>query len=455
LSDPNNKRSDTKISFSSEAFKKYFANTTWMFIEKFFRLLVGFFVGIYVVRYLGPDNFGLFSYALSFAGLFAAISTLGLDSIVVRELVITPEKRDEILGSVFNLRIWGAILSIILVTITVLIYGEASFTIILILIFSSINLFQCLNVVEYYFQARVESKFNVYVQSASMLIAAILKVILVLTQSPLIYFVIVHALESIILSVGYVVVYRKNNLSLFKWYFNKQIAKNFIKDAWPLVLSGVVISIYMKIDQVMIKNMLNTTEVGFYAAAVKLSESWYFIPMAICTSLFPAIINAKQVSETVYLNRIQKLYDLLAAISIGIALVVTFFSEYIITIIFGIKYLPSASVLTIYIWAGVPVFLGVASSQYLINENLTKLAFYRTFIGMIINVILNIFLIPVYGINGAALATLVSYALSVFAIGFFKNTRLQLRFMLNAIFGINILKLILREINDRFKKNNS
>jgi PST family polysaccharide transporter len=117
--------------------------------------------------------------------------------------------------------------------------------------------------------------------------------------------------------------------------------------------------------------------------------------------------------------------------------------------------LPSASVLTIYIWAGVPVFLGVASSQYLINENLTKLAFYRTFIGMIINVILNIFLIPIYGINGAAFATLLSYALSVFAIGFFKNTRLQLRFMLNSIFGINILKLILREINDRFKKNNS
>ena len=148
----------------------------------------------------------------------------------------------------------------------------------------------------------------------------------------------------------------------------------------------------------------------------------------------------------------QKLYDLLSVISIVIAVIVTFLSELIITIIFGVKYLPSASVLTIYIWAGVPVFLGVASSQYLINENLTRLAFYRTFIGMIINVILNIFLIPIYGINGAAIATLISYSLSVLAIGFFKNTRQQLRFMFNSVFGINILKLITKEINTRFIK---
>jgi O-antigen/teichoic acid export membrane protein len=288
-----------------------------------------------------------------------------------------------------------------------------------------------------------------------MLVAALLKVILVLSQSTLIYFVIVYAVESIILSVGYITVYKINNLSFTNWYFNKQTTQRLIKDAWPLILSGIVISIYMKIDQVMIKNMLNSTEVGYYAATVKLSEAWYFIPMAICASLVPAVINAKQIGETIYLNRIQKLYDLLASISITIALPVTFLSEFIITMIYGIKYLPSASVLTLYIWAGVPVFLGVASSQYLINENLTKLAFYRTFIGMILNVILNLFLIPAYGINGAAIATLVSYSFSVFSIGLFKNTRSQFRFMINSVFCINILKVILREINGRIKRNHS
>jgi len=455
MPDPTDKEYTTKISFTSEAFKKYLTNTGWMFAEKFFRLGIAFLVGIYVVRYLGPDNFGILSYAVSFVGLFATISTLGLDSIVVRELVKNPNRRDELLGSVFYLRIIGAAIAITLTIITVFVLQESYFNILLITIIVTSTVFQSLNVIEYYFQARVESKFNVYVQSTSLLLASIIKAFMVLLSAPLIYFAIVYVLEFVFLSAGYFIVYKVNHLRIRDWRFKAATAVSLIKDAWPLIFSGVVIAVYMKIDQVMIKNMLNTTEVGFYAAAVKLAEAWYFIPMAICTSLFPAIINAKQINETVYLNRMQKLYDLLATISIGIAVIITFLSEFIITIIFGARYLPAASVLTIYIWAGVPVFLGVASSQYLINENLTKLAFYRTFVGMIINVILNIFLIPIYGINGSAAATLISYTLSVFAIGLFKNTRQQLKFMLYSLFGINILKLILREINDSSKKNNS
>ena len=443
---------NTKINFGSEAFKKYFTNTSWMFAEKFIRLLIAFLVGIYVVRYLGPENFGLLSYAISFVGLFATIATLGLDSILVRELVKDPTRRDELLGSVFYLRIIGAVIAVLLTIITTFILHESYFNILLITIIVTSTIFQSLNVIEYYFQARVESKFNVYVQSSSLIISSIIKALLVLFNASLIYFAIVYVIEFVLLSLGYYLVYRINNLKISGWKFKSTTAINLIRDAWPLVLSGVVIAVYMKIDQVMIKNILNTTEVGFYAAAVKLSEASYFIPMAICTSLFPAIINAKQINETIYLNRMQKLYDLLSVISIVIAVIVTFLSELIITIIFGVKYLPSASVLTIYIWAGVPVFLGVATSQYLINENLTRLAFYRTFIGMIINVILNIFLIPIYGINGAAIATLISYSLSVLAIGFFKNTRQQLRFMFNSVFGINILKLITKEINARFIK---
>ena len=446
---------NTKINFGSDAFKKYFANTSWMFAEKFIRLGIAFIVGIYVVRYLGPENFGLISYAISFVGLFATISTLGLDSIVVRELVKDPSRRDELLGSVFYLRIIGAIIAVFLTIITAFILQESYFNILLITIIVTSTIFQSLNVVEYYFQARVESKFNVFVQSSSLIISSIVKALLVLFNASLIYFAIVYVIEFILLSVGYYLVYKINNLKISGWKFKSTTAINLVKDAWPLILSGVVIAVYMKIDQVMIKIILNTKEVGFYAAAVKLSEAWYFIPMAICTSLFPAIINAKQINETIYLNRMQKLYDMLSVISIVIAVIVTFLSEFIITIIFGVKYLPSASVLTIYIWAGVPVFLGVATSQYLINENLTRLAFYRTFIGMIINVILNIFLIPVYGINGAAVATLISYSLSVLAIGFFKNTRQQLRFMFYSVLGINILKFILREINDKTKKNYS
>lgn len=438
---------DTKINFGSEAFKKYFANTSWMFAEKVIRLLIAFFVGVYVVRYLGPENFGVLSYAISFVGLFATIATLGLDSIVVRELVKDPDRRDEVLGSVFYLRIIGAVIAVILTIVTSFILKESFFNILLISIIVTSTLFQSLNVVEYYFQARVESKFNVYVQSSSLILASIIKVLLVLLSAPLIYFAVVYVLEFMFLSVGFFIVYKINDLKISNWKFKSSTAIELVKDAWPLILSGVVIAVYMKIDQVMIKNMLSNKELGYYAAAVKLSEAWYFVPMAISTSLFPAIVKAKQVSEKLYFSRLQKLYDILAWMAIAIAIPVTFLSEFIIKIIFGVKFLPAAPVLTIYIWAGVATFLGVASSQYLISENMTKLSFFRTLLGLIINVFLNLILIPIYGIVGSALATLISYTLSTISIGFSKNTSHQIIMFAKSLIFLNLFSFLFNKYN--------
>lgn len=444
---------NTKINFGSETFKRYFANTSWMFAEKIFRTLVAFFVGILVARYLGPDKFGLLNYAISFAGLFTSFANLGLDSIVVRELVKTPEKRDEILGTVFRLRIIGSIVTISLVSLTAFLINEPTFNLLLIVIIASATIFQSLGVVEQFFQSRVEAKYNVFAQSTAFFIASMLKVLLVIYNQPLIYFAVVQTLESIFLAIGYYSVYRTNKFSVIRWRYNSKTAVTLIKDSWPLVLSGVVISIYMKIDQVMIKNFMEAKDVGYYAAAVKLCEAWYFVPMAISSSVFPAIVNAKKTSEKLYLSRLQKLYDFLAFIAIAIAVPVTLLSDFIINILFGIKFQPASSVLTIYIWAGVATFLGVASSQYLITENLTKLSFYRTLIGMIVNVIMNWFLIPIYGINGAAIATLVSYSAATFSIGFNKKTYNQFTMMLKSILLINLTKEILKYVFDTKTKN--
>jgi len=172
----------------------------------------------------------------------------------------------------------------------------------------------------------------------------------------------------------------------------------------------------MKIDQVMIKNMLDAKAVGNYAIAVRLSEVWYFIPMAITNSLIPAIINAKKISEKLYYERLQKLYDLMTWLSIGISLPIMLLSTKIIELLFGIQYQEAAGVLKIYVWAGVFVFLGVASSQYLLAENYIKIEALRTVIGAIVNIILNIVLIPIYEIQGAAIATVISYFVSTFVI---------------------------------------
>ena len=432
----------TKIDFGSKAFKRYFTNTSWLLAERIVRLGINLFINLYVIRYLGPEEFGLLSYAISFASIFATISTLGLDNLLIRELVKEPDKRDALLGSAFTLKIIGAIISFALITIALLFSNDSGYTVILILIIAASTLFQTFNVIDFYFQSQVQAKFSVYVQFTSSVMLMLIKLLMIYLNAPLIWFAVAFTLESFLWAIGFSAVYKKNHLKIFSWKFNKDIALQLLKDSWPLILSGVVIAVYMKIGQVIVKKLMDDQQVGYYAAAVKLSEAWYFIPMAISTSLFPAIVNAKKVSKELYQDRMQKLYDLLAWIAIAIAVPVTFFSDLIVKILLGTEYLPSAPVLTIYIWAGVSTFLGVASSQYLINENLTKLAFYRTLIGMVVNIILNFALIPAYGIVGSAVATLVSYSLATFSIGISKNTFLQLKMMLKSIFMITAIKHI-------------
>jgi len=164
----------------------------------------------------------------------------------------------------------------------------------------------------------------------------------------------------------------------------------------------------------MIKEMLDSEAVGQYAAAVRISEAWYFIPMVICSSLFPAILNAKKQSEALYYSRLQRLYDMMVWMAIAVALPMTFLSDDIVRFLYGEAYSQSASVLMIHIWAGVFVGLGVASGKWYLSENLQQLLFLRTLCGGITNVALNIILIPVSGGLGAAIATLASQSMVCF-----------------------------------------
>lgn len=431
---------NTKIDFSSIAFKKYFANTSWLFSAKVLKLLISFFVNIYVIRYLGPEEFGLLSYAISFVGLFAAFSTLGLDNILIRELVREPENKDSLLGSALLMKLVGGFGSVVIISLVLLATSESSFNVILIFVISASTLFQTLNVIDLFFQAKVEVKFSALAQFYGMILSSVIKIVLVISGASLIYFAAITSLEYAFISIGFVAAYRKKGHKISRWKFDKKLAMSMLNDSWPLILSGLVIAVYMKIDQVLIKKMLSSSEVGYYAAAVRISEAWYFVPMAICTSLFPAIINAKKNSNVLYLNRLQKLYDILTWMSIAIAVPITIFSGLIISVLLGPEYTPSAAVLTIYIWAGIPVFLGVASSQFLINENLTKVSFYRTLAGMVINVILNLIFIPLWGIIGSALATLISYTIATFSIGFSRKAGSQFGMMMKSVLLITLFK---------------
>ena len=393
-----------------DGFKRYFSNTGWMFGGQGITLLVSFFIGAWVTRYLGPSNYGAMSYALAFVGLFAFISDLGSGAILNRELVKHREKRDELMGTAFRLKLIGGIISMTLVIIVAFLIKTSPLVRLLIIIFSASSILQVINVISFYFQARVEAKKNVQVRAIATLISAALKVLIILSGKGIIFLVIVYLLDLVWQGIGFIIQYRQEGLRLRDWYFKSKLAKRIWKSSWPLMLAAAAGYIYSKIDQVMIGLMLNNLEVGLYAAAVKLSEVWYFIPGIISVSLFPAIVNARQSNQVSYHQRLRGLYTLMTTISLAIVVPVALLAKPLILWLYGIKYLASVPVLQIYIWSNLALFLWIALSQYLMAEDKVRTIFFVNIFAMIINVGLNLILIPIMGIRGAALATLISYS---------------------------------------------
>ena len=293
---------------NNQGFMKYFKNTSWLFGEKILRMVVGLFVGIWVARYLGPEQFGLFSYAQSFVALFSIIATLGLNSIVVRELVKKEIDKNILIGTSFIMMFFASLFVIGLLFIATFFTSNDTYTNILIFILASATIFQSFNVIDFYFQSKVLSKFVVYSNIIMLFLSSILKIVLILINAPLISFVWVVLFDSIILALGFIYFYKKNHQEFKNWKFDKKIAFFLLKDSYPLIIAGVINSIYMKVDQVMIKEILDNTQVGYYSAAVRLSEVWFGIGVIICNSVFPAIVNAKKVSKEFYYQRIYKLF---------------------------------------------------------------------------------------------------------------------------------------------------
>lgn len=403
-----------KDAYSHAGFRKYFNNSSWLLSERMLRMATNLFVGIYVINYLGPQKFGELSYAQSFVGLFTAIAMLGLDGIVVRELVKSPDRQNMVLGTAFWMKIAGALLAISVITLATQFSGSTDEEHLLIFLICAALLFQPADVIDFFFQARVQSRRVVYAQLVQLLTSSVLKLVLIWIGASLVWFAAVIVLDGAVLALGLFTSYLLTGRSALPWRFDFQIARNLLQNSWPLILSGIAITIYMRIDQVMIREMLDAESVGQYSAAVRLVEAWYFIPIAISTSLFPAIINARQSSQQLYFQRLERLYLFMVIAALAIALPTTFLSTQIVVTFFGNAYSSAGDVLALYVWAGLFVFIGVVNSKALVAENCQKQSLVRTMIGAVVNVLLNLVLIPLDGIRGAAIATLVSYALSAY-----------------------------------------
>lgn len=436
------------ITTQEQGFKKYLFNTIWLFTDQVLRLVAGVLVGIWVARYLGPNQFGLFNYAMAFLAIFGVIAKLGLDSLIVRNIVNQPEQSNLYLGTAFWLKIIGSAITLSITGIYTLFAGESHAVNVYILLLVSSLAFQSFEVVDFFFQAKVLSKFTAICKTSQLVISSLAKVYLITSHASLLSFIIVQILDQATLGITQFLAFRYYTKNThFIRYFRMDIAKDLLQNAWPLIFGGLIIMVYMRIDQIMIMKILGEREMGLFSAAVRLSEAWYFVPMIITNSLFPAILNAKKTDEEKYKRRMQRLFNLMFMISVAVAVPVSLASPLLIDIFYGEAYHNAAKVLTLHVWTGVFVSLGVASSNWFLAENLQKFALWKTIAGGVINIILNLILIPEFGTVGAALSTLAcQMCASVFFNALNKKSRPIFKMQMNAI-------LLYRNLNTRYAKN--
>jgi PST family polysaccharide transporter len=396
---------------------------------------VGLLVGVWVARYLGPEQFGLFSFASTFVGMFGAIAGLGLQGIVVRDIVRDPACKEETLGTAALLLFIGGLLAYGLILCAIFWLRPAdSMAKTLVAILGSTMLFKASEVAVYWFESQVQSKYIVWVQNSVFLVFAVIKVALILSHAQLIAFAWVTIAEALVVALLIDGMLGRCGLILRELRVTIHRAKSLLRESYPLLLSGIAIMLYMKIDQIMLGQLINNESVGIYSAAVRISEVVYFIPSGIVVSVFPSILEAKKRSIDDYYHGLQNLYDLMVWLSVVVAIPISLVSTVLVTLLFGKEYMASAKILEVHIWSSVFIFLIFSSGKWFIEEGYQLLALKRNLYGLFVNVALNFVLIPEYGGLGAAWSTLISYAYVGLVSDFFQlKTRVKFYMKLRAI----------------------
>jgi PST family polysaccharide transporter len=416
-------------------------NAGWLMADRVVRMGFGLVVGVWLARYLGPTQFGSLNFAMSFVALVGTVTTLGLDSIIIRNIVRDPSHSNEILGTAFVLRFWTSFFTCLLIVSARLLGADHDVNSVLVAILSLTLVFQSFDVIDSYFQSQVQSKFTVVAKNAAFLIGTAIRLLLIFLHKPLWWFALAYTLEIGLGAVGLTIAFRWSGGDFSIWSAHKARAVQLLKESWPILFSGMAIMIYMRIGVIMLEAMKGNQAVGIYATATKVSEVWYFVGTAIVSSVSPAIMRSID-NPKIYYSRIERLFCLMSLISLLVGSFIALSAPLIIRLLYTDAFAAAAPVLAVHVWASVFVFLGIAQSPWDLSQNLLKLSFYRTLAGAVANILLNFILIPKYSAMGAAIAVVVSYGISA-VIGnvFSERTRPIFYMQLRSLYFIRLWTL--------------
>ena len=396
----------------SEKKKKALKNIAWAICGKIFSLLSILVVGIIVARYLGKEQYGIMNYVISIVAIFQVFADFGLDFIQIREESKNPHLRDRIIGTVYGLKLFFAILTLLAIYITVSIFIDEVSIRSYIMLYALSIIMNTTWVSRNHFTSIVWNEYVVKTEILRNVIGMVIKVGLVLLHLPLIWFICSLLFDSFLLATGYLVSYTKKIDSIRKWSFDKTLAFYMIRQAFPLLLSSAAIIVYNKIDQVMIGDMIDKANLGIYSVAIRFTELLVFVPTIIAQTISPMLVEMHKTDAARYEECSRIFVNVTVSLCIILALVTSLLSYPIVYVTFGKAYIGAASVLSILAFKVIGDALSQTSGQLIIIEGQQKYAPIRNIIGCVACIILNLILIQRYGIHGAAYTALITIFIS-------------------------------------------
>lgn len=388
---------------------RYLKSAFWLTSSRLLSMVVSLAATFYIARTLGPQNFGELSYAQSVLAILTVLSaSIGA---LYRDIVRRPEEESRLLGTAWCIHFITSLISVLMTIMFALLLPHDRLTVLILGILCLTQFFSPFSIIQNIFYAKTETKWLSIVTLGLHIFISTLKILVMLSGQGVVVLAGVLVLEQALMAIGYVLLYHfLHHGSLFTWKFDPTYARQLLIDSLPIVFVAASGIIAARIDQLFIKHFLDMTSVGLYGVAIQLSEIWQFVPGILLTAVFPAIINAR-VHRKTYKRRLGLLIISLASYGIAIASLLTIFAPAVIELIYGPAYSGASEPLRIYIWSLVGMILGLLSTQFLLAENQRTVQMVSASGPLILNIILNIYLIPRMGMSGAAIATVVSYSL--------------------------------------------
>lgn len=392
-------------------------NASWIIGCKILQSILNLIVGMITARYLGPSNYGLISYAASIVAFVVPLMKLGLQAVLVQEIVNDQEKEGEILGSSLVLNIVSSIFCIVAVIGFVCFSNKGEpITITVCIIYSFSIFFQAIEMIAYWFQAKLLSKYSSIVTLLAYVAVLAYKIYLLVSSKNIYWFAFTQVLNCLLIAIGLIVVYLKKSKN--KLSFSLERAKKLFTKSKFFIISSMMIVVFQNTDKLMIKNMLNEASVGYYSAAIAIAGIFGFVFTAIIDSANPIIVESKKINNKNFENNVSSLYSTIFYLAVAQSFAMTLMSDLMVVILYGEEYAPAANVLKICVWQCAFSYFGTIRNIWMWVEKKYKYIWIIDVSGAILNVLANYFLIPILGINGAALASFMTQFFSNFILGF-------------------------------------